>query len=86
MFRGEAEKKPIYEEMISLLAAQQPLHKGDSHTPGEEDDTAYAEYAANLHTEDLLQSFIRLRMRKPSYTARSCLQLPPDAAEHLLPR
>lgn len=55
-FRGEAEKQPVYAEMIAswrlnnlcTKAIRTPLVKGD--------DTPYERFAANPHTEDLLQS------------------------------
>ncbi|MCE5188141.1 MAG: glycosyltransferase family 2 protein [Eubacteriales bacterium] len=56
VFRGEAEKKPVYTEMIGSWRLNNLCTKAIRSPLVKQDDTPYEEYAANPHTEDLLQS------------------------------
>lgn len=56
VFRGEAEKKPVYAEMIASWRLNNLCTKAIRTPLVKEDDTPYEAYLTNPHTEDLLQS------------------------------
>ncbi len=56
VFRGETEKRSIYEEMIASWRLNNLCTKAIRTPLVKLDDTHYEAYAANPHTEDLLQS------------------------------
>jgi len=56
VFRGEAEKKPVYAEMIASWRLNNLCTKAIRTPLVQQDDTPYDQFSANPHTEDLLQS------------------------------
>ena len=56
VFRGEAEKRPVYEELIASWRLNNLCTKAIRTALVKADDTPYDRFAGNPHTEDLLQS------------------------------
>jgi len=64
VFRGEAEKRPIYAEMIASWRLNNLCTKAIRTPLVQQDDTPYEAFLSNPHTEDLLQSLYPVTQAK----------------------